>query len=113
MRLKFSDLLDDVELVDSGDDIIVKNFRFESEKKDIYLPYGITRLGDGCFSGTNIERIHLCGSIKQVGYGCFANCNKLQLITITEEQAVFIPDLHLSNNAEIKIRSSIRRHGDV
>lgn len=113
VKLKFSDLHHDLELVDNGTDIIVKNFKYGSKKVNIYLPYGITVLGDSCFSGTDVEQVHLCSSITQVGYGCFANCPKLRLVTLHESQVDLIPHLKLSNNADFVVRTKICRHGDV
>lgn len=110
--LKFQELDKDIELVDDGTDIIVKNFRFESEKVNICLPAGITMLGDGCFSGTNIEQISLCKSIVKVGYGCFANCSKLRKIIIHNSQLSLVPALSKSNSADVLIKRGIH-HGDV
>lgn len=98
-KLKFMNLYDDLSISLFGEDIVIKNWRHDSEKEHLFLPYGFTALDAGCFSGSNLKVVELCDSITKVGYGCFANCLSLEKIILHRSQEHLEPLLRTSNNA--------------
>ena len=102
--LKFINLEDDLSIAVNGRDIIVTKWNRESEIKKLILPYGITALSDGCFSGSCLTDVFISSSIDKVGYGCFANCLDLQRIILHRSQRVLEAPLSLSNRAVFTYR---------
>lgn len=103
--LKFTNLSNDLSIAVVGSDIAVVNWNRDSQIKKLFLPYGITALADGCFSGSCITEILLCSSVSKVGYGCFANCLSLQRIVLYKSQTVLEAPLSLSNKAVFVYRT--------
>lgn len=103
--IKLLHLDDSLSISIRENDIVVKNYKFSVKPTKISLPYGITCLADGCFSGTNVELVRLSGSITSVGYGCFANCPHLKTICIHESQKQFSEQLLYGNHAKLDIIS--------
>lgn len=68
----------------------------------VTIPYGITSIGMGCFSGqNNLERIFLPSSIIDIESLCFANCTNLRVIKCYESLRKFERILKYGNNAEV------------
>lgn len=56
---------------------------------DIYLPDGLTELGDGAFSDSKLRGIHLPEGLTTIGYGVFAGCDSLYAIYVDPENTHF------------------------
>lgn len=69
---------------------------------DLYLPFGLVGLCDGCLSGLdNLKLVKLASSITEVGEGVFSNCLNLEKIIIYEHQRQFEDRLKYANTAEV------------
>lgn len=104
IALKFADLSEDILIALDKRDIVLQEFRYESKVTDVYIPYGVTVLGNASFSGTNVQQVHLCKSISEIGYGCFANCPDLKRIVMYRSQEKFLNAVKYGNSAEVVFR---------
>lgn len=103
-ELKIQQIDDFLELVIRDGKIVCKNFKFGCKIKEIFIPHGVQVLKDGCFSGTDLTKVRIPSSVTEIGFGCFANCNELKTIRISEAQTGFIEALVYCNNAEVQVR---------
>ena len=54
----------------------------ETLPPDLYVPEGVKSIGSAAFFQTNLERVHLPITVKDIGPGAFAYCDDLVEITI-------------------------------
>ena len=69
----------DLVLVDSK--IILK--RYKGDSPNVAIPYGVSSLGDYCFSECkNLESVDIPSSVISIGTECFKDCSSLESIVI-------------------------------
>ncbi len=52
--------------------------------KEISLPDGLTEIADNAFAGTSLQTVRIPASVKRIGIGAFADCDKLANIVFAE-----------------------------
>ena len=72
----------ELEIDSAGNTVLV---RYHGEGGDVYVTYGITKIGDGAFAGINtVKSITLPGSVREIGNFAFVESSSLEEIYIPE-----------------------------
>ena len=56
--------------------------RFSGEKKNIFIPLGVSTIGQEVFSQSSIESLVIPNSVTKINEGAFNNCSSLSEISI-------------------------------
>ena len=95
--------------------ISMSAFRGAKYLKEITIPYGVENIYEKTFTGLNIEKINIPGSVQEIGARAFENCTSL--VSVTIENGVSVIDGYVFKNCSslesIVIPNSVREFWDM
>lgn len=63
--------------------VMIKRVKTRPEVKDVLVPFGVKKLGEGAFSGCrSLTKVFLPESLVSIGYEVFMECTRLTEITL-------------------------------
>ena len=82
-------------------------------EKLFVVPEGIRIIDFGCFMNSDVERVALPSSVKEIRWGAFYNCKKLKEVTLAEGlENIGMHAFQGTTLKEVVIPKSVKRLGD-
>lgn len=101
---------EDVDGADDGDFEINNGVltKYKGDDKDVFIPEGVTKIGGGCFFQSNIEKVFLSDSVKEIESFAFNDCNKLEHVDLNKVERLGGDAFYACSLSKIKIPKTLR-----
>ncbi len=84
--------------------------KYSGESTEIVIPDNVTEISDEVFEGMAITSAYMPDSVEKIGRGCFANCNKLEKVRLSNslkripesafDECIVLKEINMPENLE-------------